>query len=133
MRENSHGCEICLQAPERIEAGNSYRAHDLAARPSVPLEDKIEGEEAEAENVSDILAEQAAADVSKSRLMEQIQALRRADQLQRDHLARAAAYNPPTREEKLAFWKQAGVPERDLKFLGDHPVMIDHDAINTAD
>jgi hypothetical protein len=40
--------------------------------------------------------------------MEQVAALRQSEALQREYLARLAALRPATREEKLAFWKQAG-------------------------
>jgi hypothetical protein len=73
-------------------------------------------------------------------LKRQIEALRNSEQLQRQHqeqmqqerLARAARLadmRPPSREEKLAAWKQNGLTPANEQFLIEHPEMIDHDQL----
>jgi hypothetical protein len=89
-------------------------------------------EEQRAEAVADAAREQAAAEASKSALMRQIEALHEAGEVQRQHAAHLAQVRPRSREDKLAYWQQAGMPEAELKFLAENPEMIDHDAIAAA-
>jgi hypothetical protein len=45
----------------------------------------------------------------------------------------AARAQPPTREQKLAMWKQQGMTEDDAQFLSENPQMVDlHDVTRIA-
>ena len=68
----------------------------------------------------------ATADDAALALKRQVEALRQSEELQRQHAAYMAAQRPPTREEKLALWKQqGGMHEAELKFLEANPELID--------
>lgn len=133
---------MAVKSAYRLPKESKPEIPNEPAEPNIPAveinglspqaEARIEREEADAERIGETLGEQAAGDANRSRLQEQIAALRQSEQLQRDHYARMAAFKPPTREQKLEYWKQAGMPERDLKFLEDHPEMVDHDAVTAA-
>jgi hypothetical protein len=56
---------------------------------------RIEQEQADAEPVGEALGAQTAADANRSRLQEQIAALRQSEQLQREHYTRVASFRPP--------------------------------------
>jgi hypothetical protein len=73
-------------------------------------------------------------------LKRQVEALRHNEQLQRQYFeqqqqarlmreARLQDMRPPSREEKLAVWKQNGLTPANEQFLIDHPEMIDHDQL----
>ncbi len=102
------------------EAAIPAEAVSLEAAPTVEPEDSEAAKAVEAATL---------ADQSRSRLMEQIAALRQAEDLQRQHQAQLAQIRAPSREDKLAYWQQAGMPEAELRFLEENPSMIDHDQI----
>jgi hypothetical protein len=68
------------------------------------------------------------ADRAKYALAQQIQTLRKSEELVRQQRKAAAAARalPPTREGRLQAWKQAGMSDEDGRFLSEHPGMIDH-------
>jgi hypothetical protein len=109
------------------------RSQPKAAPPDIPA----------VEPSADIPAEQKAdhpADGADFALKRQVEALRHNEQLQRQRMeqeqqarlmreARLQDMRPPSREEKLAAWKQNGLTAANEQFLIDHPEMIDHDQL----
>jgi hypothetical protein len=94
--------------------------------------------EVSTEPTSTVAAETNPPNGAEFALKHQIEALRHSEQLQRQHLeqqqremlarqARLQDMRPPSREEKLAHWKQAGLSAANEQFLIEHPEMIDHD------
>ena len=69
-------------------------------------------------------------------LMRQLDHLRASEQAQKDFAAQRAAQmaaQPPTREQKLAMWKQQGMDPEDARFLAENPQMVDqHDVTRVA-
>ena len=69
-------------------------------------------------------------------LMRQLDHLRASEQAQKDFAAQRAAQmaaQPPTREQKLAMWKQQGMDPEDAEFLAENPQMVDqHDVTRVA-
>ena len=68
-------------------------------------------------------------------LQRQLADLRKSEELQRQHATQmmAARAQPPTREQKLAMWKQQGMSPADEQFLAENPQMIDlHDLTAVA-
>jgi hypothetical protein len=73
-------------------------------------------------------------------LMRQLDHLRASEQAQKDFAAQVAAQRaaqmaaqPPTREQKLAMWKEQGMDPEDARFLAENPQMVDlHDVTRVA-
>ena len=68
-------------------------------------------------------------------LQKQIADLKKSEELQRQYALHVAAARaqPPTREQKLAMWRQQGADEGDLEFLEQNPAMVDmHDLTRAA-
>ena len=68
-------------------------------------------------------------------LQRQLADLRKSEELQRQHATQmmAARAQPPTREQKLAMWKQQGMSPADEQFLAENRQMIDlHDLTAVA-
>ena len=82
---------------------------------------------AEAEALHEHQAEVEKADEAALALKKQIDALRQSEELNRRAAAQAAQLQqrPPTREEKLGYWRSQGMPEDQVEFLKENPAMID--------
>lgn len=65
------------------------------------------------------------ADEAALALQKQIDALRRSEELARQHQVQAAQ-RQPTREQILAAWKQQGLSDAEARFLEENPAMIDN-------
>jgi hypothetical protein len=100
-----------------VEAATA--AHEPVAEPAPDVEAVAKAE-----------AEAAQADRAKFALLRQIEAMKRAEQVQRQqHLEyQRVALNgqPLSRDEKLEQWRQQGLTAREALFLREHPTMIDH-------
>ena len=93
---------------------------------SAEVSPELEPAEAESEAVREYEKEVAKADAASLALKRQIEALRRSEEIQRQQAAQLAAQRPPTREEKLAMWRQqGGMHDAELRFLEANPELID--------
>jgi hypothetical protein len=120
----------------RPRSQNNSRAEHIPAGTEIKAEPN-------AIPAADIPAEQKSdnpADDAEFALKHQIEALRNSEQLQRQRmeqeqqarLMRAAQLQdmrPPSREEKLAAWKQNGLTEANERFLLENPELIDFDRV----
>ncbi len=71
------------------------------------------------------------ADSAKTALMRQIEALKQAEYVQRQHAAHMAqAARPLSREERLGAWKEQGLTDKEAAWLQDHPEAIDFPQIS---
>jgi hypothetical protein len=74
------------------------------------------------------------ADEAALALKRQIEALQTSEQIQRQRLEQAQyerqvrlmQMQPPSREQKIEAWKQAGLSEANEQFMWAHPELIDH-------
>jgi hypothetical protein len=112
----------------------------IPADPNIP-EIKIDGEKPDhiaaihhesdqppSEAVAEAMAKASTADEATARLKAELERLRTAEQLQRQHAQMASMQRPvpPDREARLATWRQLGLSESDAAFLRQHGDLIDH-------
>jgi hypothetical protein len=109
------------------------------SKPKADIPTDIPKVEVDAPN-STVATETNPANGADLALKRQIEALRHNEQLQRQHMeeqqrqalarqARLQDMRPPSREEKLAAWRQNGLSEANAEFLQANPSMIDHDQV----
>jgi hypothetical protein len=107
--------------PPEIPIEPNIPANDAAVEPDAAISTEAESNGAEPAPVAiELTAENA--------LAAQIAALKHSNELQRQHHAAmmaAQAGQALSREQKLAAWQQQGMHEEELKFLAEHPKMID--------
>jgi hypothetical protein len=83
--------------------------------------------EPDLEAVAKVGREAVEADSAAAALRKQIEAVARAEEMQRQQAAQlAAAPQPATREQLLHVWKSKGATDAELKFLEANPEMIDY-------
>jgi hypothetical protein len=87
---------------------------------------EIERDESEA--LRQHAKEVSEADSAGAALKRQIEELARSEQLQKQAAQYAAQQQqrPPTREEKLALWRQQGMPDDQVEFLKANPELVDY-------
>lgn len=84
--------------------------------------------ETESEAAREYEKEAAKADEAALALRKQLEQIRASEQLQRHQQAAQTALlsqQPLSREQKLDLWKSQGVPEVEINFLREHPLMVD--------
>ena len=106
-------------------------SENTPAEKELPVEAVIAPPEAPAVAVAVEPQPQPPAPVAASEaLSRQLDELKRSEELVRQRAA--APQQPPTREQRLALWRQQGLSEAEAHFLQRHPLMIDHPEIASA-
>jgi hypothetical protein len=106
-----------------------YLAEEIAGE--IPPSEKIPLDSEPATDATTIRHEDTpldeATDEATLRLRRQIEALKQAEEYQRQ--ATTTPQRPPSREEKLAQWRRAGLSEADERLFAENPAMIDYDRL----
>jgi hypothetical protein len=113
------------------------KINGVEAQPVAAVSAEAPPEPTLAEPAPDVAKAEAAAaeaDMAAYALKRQIDAMRQAEQLQRERLEYQRvqlASQPTTREGKLEAWQAQGLTEQETQFLRDHPRMLDHHEVTT--